>query len=330
MEGDNGWSCKSVDVSDWIANTWHHIAIVYQNGQLVMFTDGIKSDDIRIPTVEFRPFDGYNLIPKDLFIGSPLYQYSSHGTLESFQGNIDGFEWVKNAIYETDFNPWEDDRTRIIVDNTSGEENECWKHIATLKGEDGQTITTILELSDTPTGYGTTDQFLAMDSTGTKLVWKTPNNQIVNLVDLNDTPNSLGTSNQILGMSSDGSQIVWKDLPAPPPGNIIDLNDTPIGYGSPGQILIMDPIEQKLIWTDNTSINSGSYFIYNSTSASSNYIISHNLNSTNLILTTWVQQLDGSWTKDEMEHKIIDSNNILVNLAEIKNIKVIIQAVGGM
>ena len=66
-----------------------------------------------------------------------------------------------------------------------------------------------------------------------------------------------------------------------------------------------------------------------STTPSMEHTVTHNLNNMNLIITTWVQQVDGTWDYEVMKHKIIDNNNISVTLTEIGNIKVVIQAVGG-
>lgn len=77
-------------------NAWHHVAIVRNNGFVIVYIDGLSvggfsnSDDISTTD--------------DLFIGA----FSNVGVDagELFEGNITNFRWVVgNAVYTSSFNP---------------------------------------------------------------------------------------------------------------------------------------------------------------------------------------------------------------------------------
>ena len=77
------------------------------------------------------------------------------------------------------------------------------------------------------------------------------------------------------------------------------------------------------------NISSGSslvYFVYTSPEPLVIHNIIHNLNSENLAITVWVNT-NGIWERDITYNRIVDNNNIIVELQESQNIKVIIQAI---
>ena len=103
----------------------------------------------------------------------------------------------------------------------------------------GGAATTSLQLTDTPSSYGTAGQVLRVNSGADGLEFATVSGGggASAFVDLTDTPGALGSAGQILQVNSGGSALEFVAAPAAGVTTFVALSDTPGALGSAGQIL---------------------------------------------------------------------------------------------
>ena len=103
----------------------------------------------------------------------------------------------------------------------------------------GGAATTSLQLTDTPSSYGTAGQVLRVNSGADGLEFATVSGGggASAFIDLTDTPGALGSAGQILQVNSGGSALEFVAAPAAGVTTFVALSDTPGALGSAGQIL---------------------------------------------------------------------------------------------
>ena len=103
----------------------------------------------------------------------------------------------------------------------------------------GGAATTSLELTDTPSSYGTAGQVLRVNSGADGLEFATVSGGggASAFIDLTDTPGALGSAGQILQVNSGGTALEFVAAPAAGVNTFVALSDTPGALGSAGQIL---------------------------------------------------------------------------------------------
>jgi len=103
----------------------------------------------------------------------------------------------------------------------------------------GGAATTSLQLTDTPSSYGTAGQVLRVNSGADGLEFATVSGGggASAFIDLTDTPGALGSAGQILQVNSGGTALEFVAAPAAGVNTFVALSDTPGALGSAGQIL---------------------------------------------------------------------------------------------
>lgn len=141
----------------------------------------------------------------------------------------------------------------------------------------------LIELTDTPNGYGVDGSALVYNQISGNIEWKLFKQDFPeSFTELNQTPNDLGNLGQVL--YSTGTQLVWKDEV----NDFVGLQDTPSGYGSSGQIL--ESTGSGLIWNDKKTFVGNTYvpdhnLIYTNTFNLTNENSVKNLFTTSIPLT---------------------------------------------
>jgi hypothetical protein len=147
---------------------------------------------------------------------------------------------------------------------------------------------TFLELTDTPSVYGTQGQYVVINSTADGLVFiDLPSDQVgaVSWVDLNDTDSALGTAGQIVVVDSTGTFLTFADLASDLVGasTFLELTDTPSVYGTQGQYVTINSTADGLIFTD---LPSTTPFPDSGITSAEDVVISWAVNGSGNIVTT--------------------------------------------